>query len=223
MSSNSKNSDLATPSSQESVVVQATLSDESDRRRQLIKSLGKGAAVIAAVAPIQTLAQGTVLLTTDWRRCSVSGMQSGAHSRKPDSYLTCGGYSPGWWQQKNDNGTPKNWPSGAIWNNSYKTVFPKASLPPLVICTGNGNSQVCALGKEPSLWEVMSYNGQGNYKSTDMFHWIGAWLNGFGRAYNFPYTNDQIAALYDDETTRADALALIKGYLEVHGPAPDMG
>lgn len=208
MSSNSKNSDLATPLSQENVVVQATLSDQSDRRRQLIKSLGKGAAVIAAAAPIQTLAQGTVLLTEDWRRCSVSGMQSGAHSRKPDSYLICGGYSPGWWQQ-NQNQPRKNWPAAVLWANSYKIVFPKANLNPL-----NGNP--------PNLWEVMTHKGQGNYKSTDMFHWVGAWLNGHQQHNNFPYTSAQIAALYDDENTRAPALQLIKDYLEKHGPAPDL-
>lgn len=216
MSSNSKNSDHATPTSQENVVVQTALSDASERRRQLIKSLGKGAAVIAAAAPIQTLAQGTVLLTNDGKICSVSGMQSGAHSRKPEGAATCGGYSPGWWQQEKVDGTPLNWPSSVMWNNSYKTVFPNASLPLLVICTGSGKNEVCATGREPSLWEVMSYNGNGNYKSHEMFHWIGAWLNGFEQKYNFPYTSEQIKALYDDSNTRAAALDLIKTYLEKH-------
>lgn len=180
--------------------------DSVIRRRVLLKNIGKGAAALAATVPVQTLAQGTALLTTDGNRCSVSGMQSGVHSQSPDSSVICGGYSPGWWQQ-NNNEKAKNWPQSVNPDASYKSVFPKASLPKLN-------------GVDPTLWEVMSHNGQGNYKNTDMFHWIGAWLNGVEQRNNFPYNNVEIAALYDDEKTRVPALELIKTYLEIHGSAP---
>lgn len=201
--------------------------DSVARRRLLLKNIGKGAAALAVTVPVQTLAQGTVLLTPDLQhRCTVSGMQSGIHSQDTTTGSVCGGWSPGYWQQvadppagsgwrgKKDSSPvvprPKNWPANAIPDAYYTAVFPNAGLTLI-----NGNP--------PTLWEVMSRKGQGNYKNTDMFHWIGAWLNGFRQENNFPYTHDDIADLYANPTTRAPALALIKTHLENHGPAPDLG
>lgn len=175
--------------------------DEGSRRRLLLKNLGKGAALLAAAKPIQSLAQGSALLTTDGRRCSVSGMQSGVHSRQPDSYDVCGGYSPGWWQQ-NPNDPAKRWPAGFA-EKPYTYAFPTMSLP-------------YYNGHPPTLWEVMSDSGNQGYRNTPEWHWIGAWLNGIERKHNFPYTSFEIRELYENVNTREDAYTLITTYLENH-------
>jgi hypothetical protein len=183
-----------------------------DRRRMLLKGVGKGAAVLAAAAPIKTLA-GQNLLTFDGKhQCSVSGMQSGVHSAIPASTPICGGYSPGWWGQADDgrhhgswsnpDATPKPrraWPSlpnGWTYNTPCKYVFNRRSLP--------GN---------PSLFQVMN---PPDYANTDEFHWICAWLNALSHSFNFPYTGQQVIDLYNSPTEYHNALTFFKTYMETH-------
>lgn len=185
--------------------------DSVARRRLLLKNIGKGAAALAATVPVQTLAQGTALLTADGRRCSVSGMQSGVHSQSPDSSSICGGYSPGWWQQ-NSHKKAKHWPSNVNPDAPYNAVFTHDSVAD--ITNSNGTTRV------PTLWEVMHDAGSAGYRNTDLWHWIGAWLNGFDQTvFNFPYNHAEILSFYNLPTSdinRVKALELIKVFLETH-------
>ncbi|WP_157979415.1 hypothetical protein [Rhodoferax ferrireducens] len=177
------------------------------RRRILLQGVGKGAAVLAATVPIQTLA-GQSLLTFDGKhQCSVSGMTSGVHSKTPTNTPVCGGYSPGWWGQSmtvSGKLVPKRtWPAlPKFWTYKTKcsTVFTKRTL------TGN-----------PTLFEVMN---PPNFANTDEFHWICAWLNALSTSFNFPYTGQQVLDFYNStsSTVYEDALAFFKTYMETHAP-----
>ncbi len=192
-------------------------SDVLARRRMLLKSLGKGSALIAATVPLQSLATSSALLTRNGLRCSVSGMQSSVHSKQPTSSVICGGYSPGWWGQEEKNSKPPSpsrpWPSG------YATMlctdkFTKSSL-------DTNQPQHGATYTRKTLFQVMS---DSNFKSTETRHWIGAFLNGFYQSSNdFPYSGQEILDFYNLVSPRTqankDALyRLITTYLETHAP-----
>ena len=177
------------------------------RRRMLLKGIGKGSAVIAAAVPIKTLA-GQNLLTFDGKhQCSISGMQSGVHSAVPANTPVCGGYSPGWWGQadgdKSGDGDSlkprRTWPAlpnGWTYNTPCQKVFTRRSLP--------GN---------PSLFQVMH---PPTYANTDEFHWICAWLNALSHSFNFPYSGQQVMDLYNSPTESHNALTFFKTYMETH-------
>lgn len=79
------------------------------RRRLLLKSLGKGSAVVAAATPLASFAAPT--MTTSGTMCSVSGFKSALASRTPASPLPCGGFAPSHFVGM-DQGqlAPRNWP-----------------------------------------------------------------------------------------------------------------
>lgn len=78
--------------------------DALQRRRLLLKGLGKGSAVVAAVVPIQSLAEGA-LQDTPVRLCTVSGVQSNVGSgRTGGTTANCQGYAPSHFA------TLANWP-----------------------------------------------------------------------------------------------------------------
>jgi hypothetical protein len=81
------------------------------RRRLLLKSLGKGTAVVAAASPLASFAAPT--MTTNGTMCSVSGFKSSLASRTPGSPLPCGGYGPRRFYTVSSGGTPAaaNWPT----------------------------------------------------------------------------------------------------------------
>lgn len=177
------------------------------RRRILLKGVGKGAAVLAATVPIQTLA-GQKLLTFDGKhQCSVSGMQSGVHSATPSGTPVCGGYSPGWWGQ-DDGGKPRR-----AWPTDYRTkcvdVFRQCTL-------------LNRDGTKPTLFQVMEKKESiSKFSNTDEYHWICAWLNALSYSFNFPYDGNQVLAFYNQGKGSAayrDALAFFKTYMETHTP-----
>jgi hypothetical protein len=177
------------------------------RRRILLKSLGRGSAILASAVPIKTLA-GQSLLTFDGKhQCSISGMQSGVQSAVPAGTPVCGGYSPGWWGQADgeksgddDSLKPRRtWPAlpnGWTYKTPCQTVFTRRSLP--------GN---------PSLFQVMH---PPTYANTDEFHWVCAWLNALSHSFNFPYTGQQVLNFYYSPTESQSALAFFKTYMETH-------
>lgn len=179
------------------------------RRRVLLKSINKGAVVLAAAVPIQTLA-GQNLLTYDGKhQCSVSGMFSGVHSATPGT-LTCGGYSPGWWGQKNPDGTPKHWPASAgDYNTLCVSVFKYCTL-------RNTDTN----GTLPTLWQIMEPKEViSRHADTDEFHWVCAWLNALSGSFNFPYTAQQVLDFYNKgpgTKDYQDALTFFKTYMEQH-------
>lgn len=75
--------------------------DALQRRRLLLRGVGKGAAVAAAVVPIQSLATPSLIV----RLCTVSGVQSNVGSgRTGGTTATCQGFAPGHFADL------KNWP-----------------------------------------------------------------------------------------------------------------
>jgi hypothetical protein len=193
------------------------VSNAMERRRLLLKVLGKGSAVLAATIPITTLAQSTTLLTPLGKdgalaglRCSVSGMQSGVHSRETGAAVTCGGYSPGWWGQVADSKA-----EGA--NRTPRRTWP---IPYTELCTNRftktatDDSGVVFTGK--TLFNVMD---DSNFANTKTRHWIGAFLNASGGYPSFPYTAQQILDCYNrvaGAPNRDAMYVLIITYLETH-------
>lgn len=172
---------------------EALSSAAAARRRVLLKGARKGATVLAAAVPIQTLA-GQSLLTFDGKhQCSVSGMQSGVHSATPLSTPVCGGYSISYWGA--GSGNPTN-----AWPTAYQTkcnaVFTKSALPANL-----------------SLFQVLQ-----SYSSSVEAHWICAWLNAQKGSFNFPYTAQQVLDYYysASATTYQDALTFFTTYMETH-------
>ena len=169
------------------------------RRHALLKGLSRGSVVLAAAAPIQTLASNTLLTPDRNHLCSISGMQSMLHSAAP-SCQVCGGYSPGWWKQKNGNQPRRTWPTlpmGWTYNTPCKNVFTQCGFP-----------ATTTLFK--ALWD---------YPNTDEYHWICAWLNALSHSFNFPYSGAQVLGFYNagkGTPTYNNALLFFKTYMETH-------
>lgn len=175
------------------------------RRRMLLKSLGKGSAVVAAAAvPMQSLAAiGTLSVNSvDGKRCTISGTMSGVHSKETTTAL-CGGYSPGRYKKI------ENWPG-----------YSPTNIDPTIFITGGTGSftkntsfnALFGAGLTIGLLTIMNNNA-----NSDEFHWIPALLNGTAGslAVNFPYTAKQVIDLYQTGgSTRFDALTFFKTYME---------
>src|SRR5437762_14094568 len=84
------------------------------RRRVLLKGIGKGSAILAAAAPIKTLAS-TPSVTANGQICTISGVQSGAHSRATN-LPTCAGKNTTFYSNL------ANWPSNLPYTVGAKTV-----------------------------------------------------------------------------------------------------
>lgn len=190
-----------------------------DRRRALLRGVGKGAAVLGATVPLKALAtlpSGSVFTyngtgTATQIRCGISGMTSGVHSRDITT-TQCMGYSPGWWGQENNQspGVPRRtWP--VPYNVPYTDKFPTE-----VLATING--------RVPTLFEVMNLP---TYSNSTTRHWIGAYLNAMGGApssWNFPYSGQRILNFYngtDPTYTNAQAYSFLTTYMEKHSGSED--
>lgn len=189
-----------------------------ERRAMLLKSMGKGSAVLAAASlPIHTLANTPTIVIqgkTDLKgrpiRCSLSGMQSGMGSRMPATD-TCTGKSPGYWHQS-ENWTPAQLAVISPSPPSNKPTFNSFFGPP---STSNGD---CTLEQylrtigAPHEGQVKGLN------DTDDWHWIAAWMNAMANGQagiqNYPYSAPQIVQMYRDpssfNTTREQALTFLK-------------
>lgn len=145
------------------------------RRRVLLGGVGKGAAILAATVPLQTLA-GQSLLTHDrLHQCSISGMHSGVHSATPTNTPTCVGYSPAHWADPSS--VWPTLPGGGTKNNTkFNTIFTWMQL-----------------GGNPSLFQV-----EKDYGTTTQGHWLCAWLNALmseqQSGLNYPYTATEVIA-----------------------------
>lgn len=190
MSENFNHSSSETIPAQEASLrsAKAGLSSEAmARRHMLIKSLGKGSAVVAAAAvPMHSLAStGTLAVTANGQRCTISGTMSGVHSRETITAV-CAGMSPGYyktlshWPNYNasSNPTANNAVTGGVGTFNKDTTF--ASL----------------FGSGSNLGLLETINATNTYQVE--FHWIAALLNGTAgsSAQNFPYTAAEVIALY---------------------------
>lgn len=185
------------------------------RRSLLLRSVGKGSAVIAAATlPVHTLATTPTIVIqgktdTNGRpyRCSISGMQSGMGSRMPAT-ATCTGKSPGYWHK------PERWTQlqRAVILATPRPTFNSFFGPPT---TSNGHRTL-----EQYLRTIGdAYPGQiPGLNNTDDWHWIAAWMNAIANnqvgIQNYPFTAPQIVELYrapeNFNTTRAEALMFLK-------------
>lgn len=177
------------------------------RRSMLLKSVGKGSAVLAAASlPVHTLSNTPtiVIAGNTSTRCSISGMQSGLGSRIPATD-TCAGKSPGYWH-KDDH-----------WIQSQKNVIFAEPRPTFNSWFGATTSTV----GHHTLYEFLTSTGRGEnshltINNTPEWHWIGAWMNAMANnvagtgVRNFPYTAPQVVAMYQDpgafNTTRDKAV-----------------
>lgn len=173
--------------------------DSSARRRLLLGGLLKGSAVIASATPIKSFAS-TSSITANGKICSISGVQSAAHSQK-SNLPTCGGLSPGYYK------TLSHWPN-----------YNGAASPPVATNTVNGitftqNTPFNAIfgsGPSASLIFILLNN-----QNSPEFHFIPALLNSikppFG--YVFPYSGTEVINYYSSPQ-KTDALNFFKNYME---------
>ncbi len=195
------------------------LSPEAAARRLImLRGLGKGSAVVTAAAlPLSTLAQGSTLLVTPTGnggtanlRCTVSGMQSKVvDSRIPSDARVCGGYSPGWWGQKEGAKPKRPWPI------DYKTIC--ISLFTRYATDDPGYAHLFTAST--TLFDVMRSS---SFSPTKTRHWIGAYLNGLSggaTGFPFPYTGAEVMGFYNssDSDKRNKFYELVVTYLESHG------
>lgn len=171
------------------------------RRRILLKGVGKGAAVLAATVPIQTLANQTLLTPDGLHQCSISGMTSGVHSATPTNTARCGGFSPGYWGAVKPSTKPPEplnlWPYN--YNELLKVNFPRASAPSNV-----------------TLFDVMR---DPTYATIPERHWIAACLNALklNAGGGFPYTASEVLGFYNQgaaSRTYQNALTFFTNYME---------
>ena len=162
------------------------------RRRILLKGLGKGAAVLAATAPIQTLASQSLLTFDGLHQCTVSGMKSGVHSKTPlDTTPRCGGFSIAHWSNLNTT----QWPGGTVTSAlKWKDVFTTSSS-----------------YKNNTLAQILQ-NSSSN--SSTEAHWIVAWLNATQPPPGtpFPYTRDEVVAY--NTAASVDAYTFFTTFME---------
>ena len=175
------------------------------RRRLLLRGTTASATALAALTPIGALAtsQATVYtcvgVSGKEGLCTLSGVQSAAHSFGPDTVkVPAGGKSPGWWGQSNKTGGPKRaWPVAST--DKVSTVLTMAP------------SNLRSL----TLFELMSNPAYANRAER---HWLCAYLNakaseqGTLAPYGFPYTSTEVIAFYLDGNH--NAYSFFTTYLE---------
>lgn len=195
-----------TPSTKTDDAVPAMAADAVQRRRMLLKGLGKGSAVVAMVAPIQTLAAINPLPN---RLCTVSGVQSNVGSGRTGGTLaTCEGFSITYFN------TLSNWPNyqGNGNGNSGSSTFTVGGLSR----TQNSSfSAVFGSGSNTSLFQVITQN---NASASEKI-WVAAMLSAvkksgitYGQLGYFPYTADEVVALFQS-SRKAEAELFFKNYL----------
>jgi len=160
--------------------------DATARRRVLLKGMGRGAAVLTATVPIQTLA-GQV--------CPSSGTMSARVSQGTAPAESCpSGFSAAHWSESNNSNPPtpmKKWPNGAAHSARYNSVFLES----------HNNKTMFNIMKDPV--------------DSDERHWICAWLNSYA-VPKFPYTPSKIIALSNPLYSMQynDSLTFLKKYME---------
>lgn len=179
-----------------------TSSDRSrvaSRRYVLLKGVGRGSAILATAAvPIKTLAS-TPSMTANGQICTISGVQSGAHSQATQ-LLTCAGLKPAYYADI------KKWPNYSPTTNPQAknavggTDFDENSKFSDVFGSGSNHQLLFLLNKDSSSAES---------------HWIAALLNAIKPppSYVFPYSPGEVVDLYKSVQQSA-ALDFFKGWME---------
>ena len=180
------------------VAVSALSSDALARRHMLLKSLGKGSAILAAAAvPIHSLAAPVTIKTTDNTQCIVSGMGSAIHSATTVTG-TCQGTKP------SNYADPTKWPGYSAKKNGNFTFVVDSKQ----YTQGTKFKSVFGGSNISTLTDIMA----GIAGSSNDQVWIAAWLNagaGYNNAFgstaqNFPYSPSQVVARYQSSSLGAD-------------------
>lgn len=168
------------------------------RRRMILASLGKGASVAAAVAvPMNSLAGiGTLSVTANRRRCTISGaIISGVIHSNETVTAECVGASPSYYSN------PARWPTSLNLNPETSTLND---------LFGNGSTDL--------LSDILT-----NSPSSDDAHWIAAFFNGATDSSeavkNFPYTSAKVKEFYNlvpSDPYRSQALSFFVTYMETY-------
>lgn len=167
------------------------------RRRMLLKSAGTGGvASLAALSPMKAMAGGVTLAvcssTTTGKAviCTISGVQSAAHSFHGETYPNAWGYSPGWWGQC---------------TSSDGTTVPRRTWP----CLSNvtvGSILIHASSSTANL-TLLTLMSNSAYANTAERHWLCAYLNALAYETNtgwekgrtgwaFPYSSSDVIGYY---------------------------
>lgn len=157
------------------------------RRRILLKGVGKGAAVLAATVPIQTLAGQSLLTFDGTHACVVSGIGSGVHSTTPGNTQRCAGFNITYWRTLKQT----DWPTGTygkLWKDVFVSISPYSS---------------------DSLSKIVK-----NSTTPAEAHWVVAWLNATRPhpSYPFPYLPDQVRDFNTANST--DAFTFFRDFME---------
>lgn len=175
------------------------------RRRALFKGIGKGAGVLAAAVPLQSMATGTKTVCGpqgSYVVCSCSGANSAANSVSPTTPVACGQHP-----SKYCGAPPCAWPAVDS-TTKCNTIFKDCSI------KKSGGTQMTlmeVLGSTSTFGTVV-YGAAGS--RTALRSWVAAWLNSQKSTNKYPYTSAQVLTLYGDPTKRASALSLFQNYLE---------
>lgn len=167
----------------------------ASRRYVLLKGIGRGSAILAVAVPIKTLAS-TPSMTANGQICTISGVQSAAHSQATQ-LPTCAGLKPAYYA---DITKWPNYSDSHAKNAVGSTNFDENSKFLDVFGSGSNNKLLFLLKKDPSSAES---------------HWIAALLNAIKPppSYVFPYSPDEVVALYNSAQQSA-ALDFFKGWME---------
>lgn len=188
------------PNTDDKTVKTPAPSSHAERRRLLLKGLGKGTAVVAAVSPIKSMAYTAALTGTGGKICSISGVQSGAHSKTTITAI-CGGRNVAYYQ---DN--LPHWPG-------------YSAGPPAHASFSNGATSFNELATFASVFGGGSstpvFNIVRDSPASDEAHWVVALLNANVTkvGYVAPYSPAEVKAFYGGSQPAA-ALAFFQGYME---------
>ncbi len=182
-----------------------------ERRRLLLKGLGKGTAAAATLVPLQSLAT-TKLLTGNNMGCSISGMQSAVRSQTGGATY-CKGYKPSCYSNKN------KWPGyGSHPSYPLEGYFVVSSKIVSTLPTCKFNSIFAGGSNTNSVYDI----ARGAAGSVDERAWLLALLNSkwhsLGKPLNFPYSPGTVLTFYGS-TNHANAQKLFKDHLQTEdGP-----
>ncbi len=183
------------------------------RRRMLLASLGKGTSLAAAAAvPMQSLAAiGTLSITADGKRCTVSGVGSAVHSMETVT-AQCTGKSPTVYKEN-----IANWPgystSGNVRTATISGVY-FVRINNSGIQADTAFSAIFGSGSSKGIYTLLKES-----TTSDEAVWITALLNSLSAtasSSNFPYTSSEVIGLYKDKTPqeKAAAVGFFRGYMQ---------
>ncbi len=174
--------------------------DLASRRKLILSGVMKGSALAAAATPIRSLAN-TSSVTANGKICSISGVQSAAHSQSK-GLPTCGGRNSTRYQ------TLANWPN---YNGSANPPVATNRVGTITFTQKDSFNTVFRTGPSKPLLNILNTDF-GTIEST----YIAALLNSISppAGYVFPYSPSEVIDFYQDATQRVSVSLFFKDYME---------